>query len=60
MREESHVPDDALLTALTDETLRSILEEVPSFSAYLCEIKEVDRRGSNPRPSEPQSADICF
>src|SRR5829696_5346028 len=30
----------------------------PIFSAYLCRIQEGDRRGSNPRPSEPQSDDI--
>jgi hypothetical protein len=29
-------------------------------SAYLSGICEGDRRGSNPRPSEPQSADTCF
>jgi hypothetical protein len=28
-----------------------------ALQAYLNEIKEGDRRGSNPRPSEPQSAD---
>src|SRR5829696_9497952 len=29
-------------------------------SPYLCGIREGDRRDSNPRPSEPQSADTCF
>jgi hypothetical protein len=28
-------------------------------SRFSCKLKG-DRRGSNPRPSEPQSADICF
>ena len=31
-----------------------------AYSAYLCGIREGDRRDSNPRPSEPQSADSCF
>src|SRR5215213_549173 len=34
--------------------------ELSTNSAYLCGIREGDRRDSNPRPSEPQSADICF
>jgi hypothetical protein len=31
-----------------------------AYPAYLCGIWEGDRRDSNPRPSEPQSADTCF
>ena len=31
-----------------------------AFKAYLCRLQEGDRRDSNPRPSEPQSADACF
>ena len=31
-----------------------------AYSAYLCGIQQGDRRGSNPRPPEPHSADMCF
>jgi hypothetical protein len=31
-----------------------------SLFPYLQELREGDRRNSNPRPSEPQSADFCF
>jgi hypothetical protein len=31
-----------------------------AYSAYIWGIWEGDRRDSNPRPSEPQSADTCF
>jgi hypothetical protein len=37
---------------------RCILNYV--YTAYLCGIREGDRRGSNPRPSEPQSEVIGF
>jgi hypothetical protein len=30
------------------------------FLPYPRGMREGDRRGSNPRPSEPQSADTCF
>jgi hypothetical protein len=36
----------------------SLLMTFYTYRAYLCSIWKGDRRDSNPRPSEPQSADI--
>src|SRR5215204_5407619 len=43
----------ALLPLVPDTVARNFL--CSEYSAYLCGIREGDRRGSNPRPSEPQS-----
>src|ERR1044071_9830137 len=38
-----------------DFNTKSGVRFTPAYPAYICGIQEGDRRGSNPRPSEPQS-----
>ena len=53
-----YTPEAMLRLTLYD--LGPYSRELSTNSAYLCEIEEGDREDSNPRPSEPQSADIRF
>src|ERR671917_161713 len=46
------VPTERILAAV------SLVDK--AYLAHLCVMREGDRRDSNPRPSEPQSADISF
>jgi hypothetical protein len=48
----------ALLPLVLDTVAKDFVRS--EYLAYLSGIKWGDRRGSNPRPSEPQSADTCF
>ncbi len=51
--DNAHVPDSVVSKVLNVTTG---VRFTSAYPAYLCGIKEGDRRGSNPRPSlEPQS-----
>jgi len=53
-----YIPEAILRLTLYD--LGPYSRELSTFPAYLRRIRQGDRRDSNPRPSEPQSADPCF
>jgi PAS domain-containing protein len=64
---EANVACQTLLGYFLEAILRLTLydlgpysRELSTFPAYLCRTCEGDRRDSNPRPSEPQSADTRF